>query len=368
MRIHMVIADNDKDYLEALEGYLTENYQFKLHLSIFSRKEYLDQSLKEANREIDILLISPEMLSNLAEIKKIKKVILLIDGKKDMKDNQEAENIYSSILKYQPCHKLMGEVLDLYSEGSNNYLLPNGNTESKILSVYSPVGGSGKTTMAIGVATLLAQMGKRIFYLNLEGISSIKQYFPQETPHFNASNLFYLVKEQKKNLITKLSSMQIKDHGTQINYIDPFDSALEWDEIKEDDIDFLLKEIQNSGLYDYIIVDLSSNFDLRNIKAMTLSTSIIFVLQYNLTSKAKGEGFLKEIERLPYIKDTIQNKLILALNYASNIKNYCLAERSVDYYFPEDRELWLTRNNQIILNTNSDFSKALFNLIQNLEK
>ncbi|QGS68934.1 AAA family ATPase [Oceanobacillus sp. 143] len=49
--------------------------------------------------------------------------------------------------------------------------------QTKVLSVYSPVGGAGKTTIAVNLSKQLALNNAKVFYLNLELINTTSLYF-----------------------------------------------------------------------------------------------------------------------------------------------------------------------------------------------
>nr|WP_279381056.1 AAA family ATPase [Alkaliphilus hydrothermalis] len=264
------------------------------------------------------------------------------------------------------------EIHSGFSETNNQTV---GKSEGcKIFSIYSPMGGVGKTTVAVATGTLLAQMGKKVLYLNLEGISSQYIYF-QQGSEYSLSNIFYLTKNRNKNLTLKLESMVMKDYATQIHYIAPLDSPLELEEIEPKDIEYLLTELEGSRMYDYIILDLSSNFDSNNLKFMTMSHKVMMILNHDPIARTKGDQLLEQINRTPQVKDKLLDKIIWIMNCSMVDDGDDLVEeiqidveeKFIKFNLPESRESWVKRDGKLVLNSSSPLAKAVLDMLNTLE-
>ncbi len=363
MRLKMVVADGDKSYLEALEEYLISNYQHRFQLSFFSRTEYLEDMLSKENKALDILLISSEMFSKDLKIQQVKKVFILSNGKLDL----DIDSV-TIINKYQSCDALVTALMDVVSDGQLNNDNKFSKSNGKLITIYSPIGGSGKTTVAVATATLLAQMGRQVFYLNLEGISTMELYFRNES-QYNLSNLYYFIKNRRKNISLKLEVMQTKDPLTEVAYLASGENPLEGEEINETDIEYMLTEFKESGLYDYIIIDLPSNLDTKTIQVMNQSHYVMMLINPNLVSTVKAQQFFSVIDKLPHSQENNLDKFIMVMNRCfSQHQEINIGEKQVKYQLPEDQEAWVKRGSQIILNSGSQFAKGVYKVIHDFEK
>ena len=134
------------------------------------------------------------------------KVELLNDGEKKpdlesilLTDQEQRKNEYGQILwvsaeeglnPYQSGHKIAREILKKKEAWHlNEEILNFGGQSGEWVSVYSPIGGVGKSTLAMGLADVLAQK-KKVLFLSLEGPSAWPLYF-QYPLAYNLSDFFY---------------------------------------------------------------------------------------------------------------------------------------------------------------------------------
>ena len=80
---------------------------------------------------------------------------------------------YKAINKYQNADNFVSSILAAFSENGQGFALPGSDSKvSKVISVYSPVGGIGKTSICVALATNMSASGHKVFYLNMESTPS----------------------------------------------------------------------------------------------------------------------------------------------------------------------------------------------------
>ena len=79
------------------------------------------------------------------------------------------------------------------------------NDKSSVVIFTSPCGGVGTSTVAAACAIAHANMGKRVFYLNLEQCGTTDVFFQAEG-NATMSDVIYSLKSRKANLLLKLES------------------------------------------------------------------------------------------------------------------------------------------------------------------
>ncbi|MCI8632826.1 MAG: hypothetical protein HFE64_05020 [Lachnospiraceae bacterium] len=115
-----------------------------------------------------------------------------------LSDRQTEETKYGRLMlvsakegvnPYQSGHQIAKAILERYEqEGEESYSEKEG--EGDWVSVYSAIGGIGKSTLAMGLAQALAEEGKKVLYLPLEGPSAWVLYY-QYPFAYTLSDLLY---------------------------------------------------------------------------------------------------------------------------------------------------------------------------------
>ncbi|WP_192929611.1 AAA family ATPase [Alkaliphilus serpentinus] len=361
-KINLVLADNDEGYVEAFTNFLLNNYQHQFNVSFFTSRDHLNKFLENEIASIDILLISVDMLSNTASKREIGTIAVLSEIK-----SQKTYKNYKTIFKYQSGEILVSEVLNILSEGEDDKLFIRGNSSTKITGVYSPIGGGGKTTIAVGLSSLYAKEGKKTLYLNLEDIPSTSGYFDCSTQQ-NMSNLIYYLKEKDKNLSLKIHNIKAIDATTGIEYIAPCDNLQEMEELLPQDVEYLLSELKISNFFDEIIIDMSSRFCHRNCKLLKLSDEILYITNQSpvFNSKLETLNNLMMIDELQEI--LIVRKIINIINkYNPNnaaIEDCYVEGQKMSVRIPRINNLLKRHENRFVVKTDNELGYALNSIIK----
>ena len=162
------IADSQEAYARAFMEYanLKENHLFQVRMC--TREEQLIRALAE--EEIEILLITAEWYPLCKERITRECVIFLSEG-----SLPSELRIYPAVYKYQSAENILREILYYYSEQcGEDFCLTGTRRDNKVIGVYSPVGGSGKTVFALTLGQVLAE-SKNVLYLNLEECSGLAE-------------------------------------------------------------------------------------------------------------------------------------------------------------------------------------------------
>ena len=330
-KIRIVIADSNVQYLDSLAAFMrTSEEASRFIVTFFSTQEKLSSYINQVE-SIDIMLISPELYSGALKIANETTLILLEDDKIS-NDNQE----YKTIYRYQRLNLLVSNLLAIYYEQNDaaNQLLVR-SKQAKVLSVYSPVGGSGKTIVAVNLCKQLALTGAKVFYLNLELFNSRKLYFSsaEDNPSLQ---IFYYVKAESSQLNSKIELLKRYDPYSMVDYFDLEVSADEMLEITEAEVKKLINGIVETGSYDYIVVDLDSSLHERNKAVLKECDQIFWPISNNVQSFFKSKSFLDEQEKLLGNQNIIKDKMHVILNeysgsVVSSVEDYGII---IDSYLP----------------------------------
>ena len=298
----MALADSDERYLKEISYYFMEKLP-QFELLIFTRRETLYQYLE--SDKADILVVDEAF----AEEQLIKltpsttRIVLSmgispIDG-------------FEMVRKYQRMDTLSEAVLLKYAEESNTLDTVKGNSATKITAFYSPAGGTGKTTLALAMATAGAQAGMSILYLNLEEIDSVKDIFGK-TPG-NLSDIFLVLKTRGVNVAVKMKGCVGKAPSAGFYYISGVDSISEYEEINKEDMKHLIIAVRELADYDLVIVDLGSGFTDKTKAILNEVETILFPAVLDEGSLSKLGRFVSE-SKLHDIYEPLLKKMKLIYN------------------------------------------------------
>jgi len=369
-RLNLVIADTDEGYVRNVVNHLMTNYLDKLRVSSFTRRELLYDFLSGLNK-VDVLLISPDMYSKDLPIDSDTKVFLLTKGEPSSKGagidyvdkHQVGDEFVNKLVgmffegevekKEEPVvmESIAGKnvadedntgeditVEDISGEDTVVEEEPFRDVETKVVAIYSPIGGSGKTTVAVNSAVHCAKKGLEVFYLNLENFQSTPLYFNCKKER-NLSELLRCLK-QGRNVAAKIRQIKQKDADYGVHYFVPPEMSVDLKEMDSDEINVLINAFRSMRFYDIVIVDMSSELDDKNIALLNSADEVIMVLAQDAVSNVKAEYVSEQLEKhLAGHGLNLSGKLTVALNkynfhMALEVDTVCIDGEVVSVYLP----------------------------------
>jgi len=304
-KINIVIADSDELYLNHLTNYLIEHMN-TFEVCSFTTKESLIKYVGDKSNKIDIIAFTEDLMDGTISMANAPAKILLSDG-------TFTELEFETVNKFQKAEKFINDILMIYAEKTGRVeAVSLGDKDTKIVGFFSPVGGSGKTTLALATAYALGCQGKRVFYLNAERINSTAGVL-NLAGEGSLSDLYLTVKTRGANIGLRIIANKFTDMNTNISYINPSESSLEINEITLDEFKKLLKEFEQLGEFDVVVVDFDSEFDKEKIELLSCMDRIIVPFTSDTLSLAKLGLFIKELGMYDELR-SIADKSVFVLN------------------------------------------------------
>lgn len=307
LKINIVIADPDRAYIGRLVNYLTEKNK-QLNISSFTEKESFIKYLLSDSTKVQVILFDEDMICEELDKKRCDLKLLMSNGVFDSSDK------YKSINKYQRADDFLNEILIEFSEvtGHTEALSSDNVGKTKAVVVYSPVGGSGKTTLALSLAKALSEKGKNILFLNFEDVCSVKSILSGVTNH-SMSEVYLAAKTKNANSGIKIIQCCETHTETGISYVNPPECAAEYSEMSPEELKMIVDETKNLKKFDLIIIDMSSGYNEAFFKIASECSVIVMPYLNSRLSLNKMQMFadeLNKLDRLEYISD----KLLLVEN------------------------------------------------------
>ena len=242
------ICDPEAGYVRCLAEYIScrNNIPFEIHS--FTGTEALLSFAAE--HRIELLLISPAAMNGSVRELDVGRLVILSEScdKAPGKD-------YPTVYKYQSSAQLLKETMAAYNEAGNvPDLFPVLKKSTAVYGVYSPIGGCGKTILALALAQELARRIP-VLLLNLEGCSGLAPVMDGSAGH-SLSDLLYYSRQKDQNLNHRMSAMIQTVGGADL--IPPVRLAEDIHQAAWEDLSFLIQEILTKSTYEALVIDIGN--------------------------------------------------------------------------------------------------------------
>ena len=265
----IIMADTDSNYIMSLQVKFIEEYFDKIDLEVITNAAYFAQLFSTA-QQADILIVSEKLYSEVLLRHNISCIFMLTEQPNE--ENTGRLNI-QCIYKYTSVKEIFGEIIG----GSKNILqIGTDNTqEPKIILVYSPCGGTGKTTLSMGICSSLIQNHRRTLYINASYLQNF-QYMLQDYSPIGGSKIYSELLKPDTNPYRLLSNY-IRKEG--FSYLPAFNAPLMAWGIDYDVFARIALAAKQSGDYDYILIDADSSFDSKKAYLLEIADKVFIITQ-----------------------------------------------------------------------------------------
>jgi len=313
MKIKLAILENDINYLNRIVNVFNARYADKFEVYSFTDEAVAKKVLETSG--MDVLLASDFYEIDINQLPQYCAFAYFVDS-------AEIDSINGSraICKYQKIDLIYREILHVFSEKNGKTSgLRSANGSCNVIVFSSPCGGAGSSTMAATCARRYAMQGRKVLYLNLEKFGSSDLFFSADG-QFDMSDVLFAIKSKKNKLAFKIESCVKKD-ASGVMFFSPTKHALDMTNLTCDEMKLLLQELQNTGFYEYIIVDMDYDPSSCYLELYDMAQSMVWVSDGSVLSNNKcirAFQALQTIEKSSNIKLT--RKLLFLYNkYNSKI-------------------------------------------------
>ena len=300
MKIKLFLASGDKDYLEHLSHVLAYKYTDIFEISLCTSAARMSEMLQSG--QFDVALLTTDVAAG-AELNTVRLPLLLSDGQ-PLAGGLPGELEYTP--KYQRISTMVGAVLEKYAEKGNAF----GGFRSgraQITAVWSPCGGTGKTSVALACAARRVAAGKQATYLNLENFTSTAVYFPE-----NGKSISSAFGKPGTDLAMLLMGIRQQDSGSGISYFCGPENYDDMNILTVDDLTALVTACATGT--EELIIDLSSQCDERVWRIFELADTVLLVCDASTASIVKLPQFINQHN----IFQKIHGKSVLVANKGSH--------------------------------------------------
>ena len=299
MKIKLFLASGDKSYLEHLSHVLADKYADIFEINLCTSAARMLEMLQ--NGQFDVALVTPDFAADTG-LNAVRLPLLLNDGQFHVEGPVGG---MECIPKYQRISTIVGSVLERYAEKGNTFGGFRAD-RARITAVWSPCGGTGKTSVALACSARRVAAGKQTTYLNLENFSSTAVYFPE-----NGKSISTAFGKPGADLAMLLMGLRQQDSGSGISYFCGPDNYDDMNILTVDDLTSLITACAAGT--EELIIDLASQCDERVWKIFELADTVLLICDASAASMVKLKQFVNQHN----IFQQIQEKSVLVANKGS---------------------------------------------------
>jgi len=287
MKVQLLICTTDSDYSNHLSRVLSENHPNSFEVTMCSSVEASKNLLGE--KGYDAALIGVELIKDI-DFNKIRLPLVLWDGLNSVEGCEVAP-----IKKYQRISSMVSDVLESYSKiaPSSGFAVTG---RGRITTVYSPTGGSGKTTVALAFAARMSLSGKSALYLCLEPFCSTSAFFGQDGK--SISKVFESL--YSGNLEMLLESLVQKDSDTSIMFYRAPENYDDLNELTKENLTTLIFAI--AANVDELVIDVGSSSSHNMNVLLDSADNVLLVTDNSWSAVVKFNQFTNQHNTFEKIK------------------------------------------------------------------
>lgn len=242
MKRLLSICDIEPDYSYRLMEVINMRRTSPFTARAFTSAQTLNTFLQI--EDADVLLISPNWLTDVLPTVSGQKVFLLADDR-----TQDLPEGFPVIDKYQAVDEIIRDILEEYE--IVNIFSDRAQGKADIIGIYSPLHRLGKTTFALALGQEIGR-DKKVLYLNLESCSGFAELFGKEYD-VDLSDLLYFARQDAGLALSRIAASTFS--FCNIDYVPPARVPVELTDITAEEWNHLLDQLIGSGIYDVIMID-----------------------------------------------------------------------------------------------------------------
>lgn len=283
-KARVIVADTDINYIIPLQLKFAEEFFDAIDLEIISDRSYFEE-LFASPQKADILVVSEELYDTSLQRHSISNIFLMTE---QYEENQTAELNVNRIFKYTSIKEIFNEII---GKSASELKIQKENQKPKIVLVYSACGGTGKTTIALGIAAALTQNYKKVLYINAARLQTFQCRMENQTP-ITANDVYAKLGSSDENLYNEIK--HIVRHE-DFFYLPPFKAAIMSLGIEYSIYSNIASSAKKSEEFDFIIVDADSTFDEDKAALLGLADKVIIVTEQSLMSVTSTNRLVSNI-------------------------------------------------------------------------
>lgn len=270
----VIIADEDANYIVPLQFKFVTEFFEKIDLEIISSREYFEEHFSKP-QNAEILIVSEELYDSSLQRHNISNFFVMSETQDE---GQTGELNVNRLFKYSSVKEIFNEII-----GKSGDVLKSNNAqkqETQVVMVYSASGGTGKTTIAMGIAASLTKNYKKVLYVNAAQLQCF-HHMLENTTAITTTDVYTKLSTGAGNIYEQIKHVIRKE---SFYYLPPFKTALMSLGLQYSVYEKIISSAKASGEYDFIIVDADITFDEEKASLLNMADKVLVIVRQGLAS------------------------------------------------------------------------------------
>jgi len=260
----VILADRDENYISPLLMKFIEELQDGIELEVITDEQYFNELFAKP-QSAGILIISEDLYDRNILKHDIRNIFILTEEQTEDQDL----GVVKKIFKYSSLKEIFSKIMAASSQLKIDNVKPK---DTSVILVYSASGGTGKTTIALGISMCMAQNFKRVLYVSADRLSTFQYYLEDRTPL--PQNVYAGIAQGRSNMYYSIKPFI---RNERFDYIPPFGASLSSLNVDYGFYENVIRAAAESKDYDVIVVDTDQVLDAAKSKLVALSEKVLIV-------------------------------------------------------------------------------------------
>ena len=244
MRRIIAIIDDDYEYSGRLAAYVNERGRMGLKAVAFSSPD----NYRARRKDYDVrILLAGENMARALGAKEVPDMVLRF-SEDSLACGADREK---TIFKYKKADAILRDIMGFYSEDDMEKLARVMSKSSVITGIFSPVGRSGKTSLALCMGLYLARFSK-VLMITLEDLSGIFRYTASDAKA-DLTDVLYSFRQGKYSWAKLVYAVY---SFADLDYIPPARYSEDLYQMSSDKLCELILKISADCGYEHIVLDM----------------------------------------------------------------------------------------------------------------
>ncbi|WP_028560641.1 hypothetical protein [Paenibacillus pinihumi] len=287
-KLSLIVAAKEPEYVRRLAEYIREAPAgAEWQMTACTQPQALRQYVR-GGYPADLLLLQPEFEAHVRDV--VQEALPVVHLVPFITDSGKPQ-----IVQFQSLPRLIQQ-LNMQLSHIRGFRHKAGQPESAImLSLFSSMGGMGKTTLALNIAREASEAGKRVFYFNLEPYNASDLYLREsgEGSEQDYSMLLYVLQSKPDQVRQQLAASTRRSTELGIDYFAPAASPEERQALTSGLVALTIRAIVDSGEYDLVVADMGGRLDEVGMELLRSSHLPLWLTGGDATSQRKMDIMLQ---------------------------------------------------------------------------
>lgn len=297
-KLNLVILDSDYEYLRPMEEELIRRFSGRAHIQIITDPAYA-KVFFHTSRNIDLLVADAHFYGSYLEEHAIRRILILVPG---IEIERKVPEHVMQIVKYLPYKEILTAVDRNLTEleKEKEEVQPVQKPDTRVIAVYSPVGGCGKSLVAAALCRKMQKLDIPALLIGCDSLQSFSVYLDKE--EYAEKSLADELKDPGEDTYWKI--LQNIKRG-ELTCLKPFEKALFAEGIGARELKTLVSILREKKDFDAVILDIGSELNEKSQKLMEAADVLVVVTQASRTAAKKIRRLQKNKGLMPNLESCI---------------------------------------------------------------